>query len=186
MSLNVKMRLLELDYEWDETNKIHMLTWDQDYPINVTGLFTKVFRPYHAFTVGDKVTLNGEVYAFTDLKNLAARTNAFVADQYVPIAIDLDEKRIAYYSPSGAGTGSGEVVHVAIGINDWVNKQYLERITDMSTDMVVVLGFEPNISTTEQDIIIGSCITADITTEGVLFKCETLPTIPIHLQLVIL
>ena len=186
MSLNVKMRLLELDYEWDETNKIHMLTWDTDYPVNVTGLFTKVFVPYHPFTVGDKVSLNGEIFAFTDLKGLAARTNAFVANQYVPIALDLDEKRIAYYSPSGAGTGSGEVVHVAIGTNDWVNNQYLERVSDMSTDMVVILGFEPNISNTEKEMIVNSAITANITTEGILFLAQIKPTTAIHLQVVIL
>ena len=187
MSLNVKMRLLELDYEWDETNKIHMLTWDTDYPVNVTGVFTKVFKPYHAFTVGDKVTLNGTEYAFTDLKNLPARTNAFVADQYVPIALDMDEQRIAYYSPSGAGTGSGEVVHIVIAPNDWApNNQYLETIADMSDDMVVNLGFEPGISVEEQGAIIRCCISAEITTEGVLFTCQTKPTGTIHLQLVIL
>lgn len=186
MPLNVKMRLLELDYEWDDINKIHKLTWDTDYPVNLTGCFSKTFVPYHPFTVGDKVTLNDETYSFTDLKGLAARTNAFVANQYVPIIIDMDEHKICFYSPSGSGTGSGEVIDVSIAENDWSNKQYLVRISDMSPDILVVLDKKPTLSDAQLEKLLSFGIDGKIVSEGVLLTAAIAPTMTCELQLILL
>ncbi|MBP5598466.1 MAG: hypothetical protein J6Y02_24070 [Pseudobutyrivibrio sp.] len=186
MSLDVKSRLLELDYEWDDINRIHKLSWDTDYPVNITGCFLKTFLPYHEFTVGDKVTINDETYAFTDLKSLPARTNSFVANQYVPIVIDMDEKKICYFSPSGAGTGSGEVINLVIQENDWTNNQYLVRVSDMSTDMIVVLDKKPTYTDEQVKKVLSYGIDGKIVAEGVLLTAAVQPTQTIELQLILL
>ena len=189
MGMNVKNRLIQLEYEWDAVNKTHKLTWDTDYPINVTGIVTKVFKPYHEFTVGDKVTINDEPFTFTTLGGIAARNNAFTPNQYVPIAIDLDEKNIAYYAGlnGSGGSGGGEVIRAQIGFNEWnSNKQYLIPVLDLSNDAIVVLSMDPESTEAETKCIVESCIEAQIVTQGILLTATTVPGIDIKLHVVLL
>lgn len=189
MGMNVRMRLIQLEYEWDAVNRTHKLTWDTDYPMNVTGIVTKVFKPYHEFTIGDKVTINDEPYTFTTLGGNAARNNAFTPNQYVPIAIDLDEKNIAYYAGlnGNGGSGGGEVIRANIGFNEWsANNQYVIPVLDISDNMVVVLSIDPESTEAETKCVIASCIDAKIVSQGILLTAMSKPTIDVKLHVVLL
>lgn len=194
MSLDVKMRQIELTYEWDPVNSTHILTWDTDYPMNIHGTVVKVFKPYHEFTYNatqkDKIRLVGaeidsDEFSFVNLNGIPARSNCFVAGQYVPICIDFDDKVIAYFAPR-AGASIGETVIEEISAADWVNKQYLVKVSEMSPEMVVVMS--PNENATELEItnLVNYGITAKIVPEGIMLHASVTPRTDISIQFTIL
>ena len=187
MSTSIRKKLIQLTYEWDPDKKSHNLTWVSDYPINVNGIVTKIFKAEHEYTAGDIMTLNGEEYTFTSLSGDAPRTKIFKADQYVPIAIDLDEKIIAYYSMSGGSGGGGGVINVTIPLDDWnEDHEYTIQSSDLYEDSTVVLLMEDGIPEEEESAIYNSNITATQTENSIILKYENKPTMDYHIQIVLL
>ena len=189
MSLDVKMRQIELTYEWDAVNRTHKLIWDTDYPMNIHGTVVKVFKPTREFTYGDKVRLIGaeidRVFRFTNLNGITARTNCFVPGQYVPICIDFDVDQIAYFAPR-AGSSVGETVIETIPSVDWVNKQYLVSVADISKEMVVVMSSQDDATELEMTTIASYGITANIVDSGIMLHATIQPKTDIVLQFTIL
>lgn len=187
MSTSIAKRLIQLTYEWNGETKTHELTWDTDYPINVTGVFTKIFKAEQTYTVGDRITINGEEYEFQSLSGETPRSKIFKAGQYVPIAIDLDEKIVAYYSMAGgAGGGGSGSVDVEILRSDWSeNYEFFIPIDDIHEQATVALMPEDGISEEELIAIGHANITATQTLTGIILKCQNKPTMDFHIQYVL-
>lgn len=188
MSTSIAKRLIQLSYEWNAETNTHELTWDTDYPVNVTGVFTKLFKAGHTYTRTDKITLNGEEYKFQSLSGDPARSKIFLEGQYVPIAIDLDEKIIAYYSMSGgSGSGSGGVTEITIPKAGWSDTwEYVIPIPEIHEESTVILMMGDNITKEESLAIQSANITATQDLSGITLKCENVPVMDFHIIYVLI